>query len=532
MATLVASFAACGGTLGEMRIDGGGSGGGSAITGGAGGGGTPLAAGGGSATQGGGQGGGTAGGSTETPDAGPGAPMLSDITVSVTDTSVTVSWKIDQPSSGQFDYGTTKAYGMSSVADSTFTRVQHVQTVNGLTAGTTYHLRVRSSNAALQETASSDIVFVTTGGQADAGTKPDAGAAPQEFATTLSGFGNFISGSPGFADSSGLNRINLGGFQPVHPSVGQYNADGTLLATHSGPFYRTNDGAQAGSFLDLSQVRLKQWSNVDPNKLYYLTNNDCSTETTAGQKAQLFSLDSARKFFGINFDKFWATDTEGSFIVGPDQAIVIFGVQGTQARALVWKIGSGWLPSTYVMPETFTSSGWDLSITTPIGDPLVPDNIGYVYVKPIPQGGSDASWAIISITSKGATSRTTSRAGGTHHASQCVWQDSDGSFRPGLVDAAGRVIAGDGSYFSFPFGGGILWHVGWVRGTIFASGDKIENGSNVGASAFALRKTNQGGYQVLGSGTNGGYPGFYAKNGVVNANCKDPSSNRVIMLRR
>jgi hypothetical protein len=105
-------------------------------------------------------------------------------------------------------------------------------------------------------------------------------------------------------------------------------------------------------------------------------------------------------------------------------------------------------------------------------------------------------------------------------------------------------LAGDGTDFSV-LHSGILWHVGSVRGTIFAVGAQINNGSNSGARAFALRKTNQGGYAVVGagariwserakarSGAQGGCPAVYSNNGIANINFGDPGSNQVVMLRR
>jgi hypothetical protein len=470
---------------------------------------------------------------------------LSNIAASTTNTTVTVSWDIDQPATGQFEYGPTTAYGSFSKPESSFNFRRHAQTVSALSPGTAYHYRVKSKNAAGQETTSNDATFTTLGANAqdagpltDAGVSRDAGVSidagvgvPMAFLTALTGFGAFISGDPGHANASGFTSATLGGFQPQHPSVGGYNANGTLLATHSGPIYKTSDASQMGSFIDNSQIAIKQWSNVDPQKMYYLTATDCTSHLVDGTSQTVFDLASARRAFNINFDKFWATSIEGSFIVGPDTAIAIFGISGTQAYALVWKFGVGWLPTSYRMPETYTSQGWDLFATTPIGDPKVPGNLGYLYVKPIVQGGSNSSWAIISITNSGAVSRVNSNFTQANHATQCVWQDTDGSFRPGLVEAEGHVIAGDGTDFTFPIGG-ILWHLGWVRGTTFVCADQIQGSSNVGASAYALRKSNQGGYRILGSGLNGGYPGIYANNGIANVNFKDSNADRVIMWRR
>ena len=70
-----------------------------------------------------------------------------------------------------------------------------------------------------------------------------------QMSTTLNGFGSFMS-SPGFANSGSYTTYNLGGWQPHHPSANQYNADGTLITTHSGFGISSQMVVQVGIFLD------------------------------------------------------------------------------------------------------------------------------------------------------------------------------------------------------------------------------------------------------------------------------------------
>jgi chitodextrinase len=355
-----------------------------------------------------------------------------------------------------------------------------------------------------------------------------------QISTTLNGFGNFISGSPGFANSGSYTTYNLGGWQPHHPACNQYNADGSLLVTHGGPVYRTSDGVQVGTFADNNSVHVKQWSNTDPNVMYYTTASNCTKNTLSNgtvTSTQLFDLASANAFFGISFSAFYGGGLEGSFVVGEDNAIAIFGIVGSTAHTLIWKIGTGWLPDHVTIP--FPSGDFDLYCAAPIKDPTDANNLGYIFVKPVagsdPNNGS-VSWVIVKVTSTGATSKMNSSLVGAHHASMCVWQDASGGFKPGLIDIYGAVVQHDGGTFSI----GSSWtgsmHVGWIRGSIYALGENSSNGAN----AMVLSKISQGGYQVLANGSSTGntsYAGAYAKGGTTNVNYLNPGSQAVQMRK-
>ena len=84
-------------------------------------------------------------------------PTVSDITAS----SATVKWSLDGFATGQVQYGTTTAYGNSSIREESYRFSSHSQTISGLTAGTTYHYRVVSSNANGIEVVSPDAIFNT-----------------------------------------------------------------------------------------------------------------------------------------------------------------------------------------------------------------------------------------------------------------------------------------------------------------------------------------------------------------------------------
>src|SRR3989475_546704 len=95
-----------------------------------------------------------------TPDTTP--PSISGVTASgVNSATATITWTTNEASDSQVQYGTTMSYGNSTPLDSSMV-TSHSQMVSGLTAGTTYHFRVKSKDAAGNLATSGDFVFTTT----------------------------------------------------------------------------------------------------------------------------------------------------------------------------------------------------------------------------------------------------------------------------------------------------------------------------------------------------------------------------------
>lgn len=98
----------------------------------------------------------SAGGTTDTTP-----PVISDVASrDVNQNGATVSWMTNEPATSQVDYGTSVSYG-SSTALNTSLDTAHTQVIAGLAANTTYHYRVRSSDAAGNSTSSGDLTFAT-----------------------------------------------------------------------------------------------------------------------------------------------------------------------------------------------------------------------------------------------------------------------------------------------------------------------------------------------------------------------------------
>jgi hypothetical protein len=91
-------------------------------------------------------------------------PRISAVTAtSIGSTGAIVSWSLDEPATGQVEFGTTTAYGRLTTEETSFRYSAHVQQVSGLLAGTVYHFRVRSQDAAGRLSVSSDDTFRTIG---------------------------------------------------------------------------------------------------------------------------------------------------------------------------------------------------------------------------------------------------------------------------------------------------------------------------------------------------------------------------------
>jgi hypothetical protein len=86
----------------------------------------------------------------------------------VTGTGATITWTTDEPADSQVEYGTTTAYGSSTTLDPNKV-ASHSVPLGGLTAGTTYHYRVKSKDAAGNLATSPDATFSTGSGGASQG---------------------------------------------------------------------------------------------------------------------------------------------------------------------------------------------------------------------------------------------------------------------------------------------------------------------------------------------------------------------------
>ena len=88
-------------------------------------------------------------------------PVISTVAVSsLTTSGATVGWTTNEPSDSIAEYGPTAGYGNAGGAGTPLVTA-HSVVLSGLSAGTLYHYRVRSSDAAGNQASSSDRTFTT-----------------------------------------------------------------------------------------------------------------------------------------------------------------------------------------------------------------------------------------------------------------------------------------------------------------------------------------------------------------------------------
>lgn len=92
------------------------------------------------------------------------APVISDITTEVTDTTITTTWSTNESSSTRAEYGLTDAYGELTSETNTTPRVtEHAVTISNLLPCTVYQLRAVSRDSALNSGMSTNQEVVTSG---------------------------------------------------------------------------------------------------------------------------------------------------------------------------------------------------------------------------------------------------------------------------------------------------------------------------------------------------------------------------------
>ncbi|HVP05113.1 MAG TPA: S8 family serine peptidase [Dehalococcoidia bacterium] len=89
------------------------------------------------------------------------APVISNVAAgNLAATSATITWTTNEPATSRVEYGLTTSYGTLTTLDSNLI-TSHSVNLTGLTASTTYHYRVLSSDAANNPATSGDFTFTT-----------------------------------------------------------------------------------------------------------------------------------------------------------------------------------------------------------------------------------------------------------------------------------------------------------------------------------------------------------------------------------
>jgi hypothetical protein len=159
-------------------------------------------------------------------------PVISAVTWrAITPSGATVTWTTNEASDSQVDFGLTTAYGSTSALNGALVTA-HTVSLTGLAGGTTYHVRVRSRDAAGNLSVSGDVMPTT----------PD-GAAPLVSITAPVG-GTTVSGSIPVAASASddvgvvgvqftLDGEALGAEDTTGPYSASWNTAGAANGSHT-----------------------------------------------------------------------------------------------------------------------------------------------------------------------------------------------------------------------------------------------------------------------------------------------------------
>ena len=171
---------------------------------------------------------------------------------SITPNGATVTWTTDEAGTSQVEYGKTTAYGASTTLDSA-RATSHSQGLSGLTAGTTYHYRVKSRDAAGNLATSADSTFTTSpppdtsppvissvaiSGSTVSWTTDEAATSQVEYGrTTTYGQSTALDSTRSTSHSQGLSGLAPGDDLPLprqeHRRLGQPGDLGRLHVHHA-----------------------------------------------------------------------------------------------------------------------------------------------------------------------------------------------------------------------------------------------------------------------------------------------------------
>lgn len=149
------------------------------------------------------------------------APVISDITVSdVTDSAVKIAWTTDENSNTSVDYGLTDAYSFNSSDSSQNT--SHTMGIGSLSANTTYHYNIKSTDSSGNTGESGDRTFVT------ALTGQSQGTTSQSNTSSVS------TKTPSSTKSSGQNSFS-GFSQNLGKAIKNISPQTNILGEKTGP---------------------------------------------------------------------------------------------------------------------------------------------------------------------------------------------------------------------------------------------------------------------------------------------------------
>ncbi len=144
-------------------------------------------------------------------------PSISGVAASlVTSASATIMWSTSEAADGQIEYGKSTTYGASTNCNSSLA-TSHSGSLTGLTAGTLYHYRVKSKDAAGNQAVSTDTTFTTVSGGGTTPPPPAGGCSAisnswknTAFAAKTGTFSVQFDATPNNANMDGVMGLSSG----------------------------------------------------------------------------------------------------------------------------------------------------------------------------------------------------------------------------------------------------------------------------------------------------------------------------------
>lgn len=272
-------------------------------------------------------------------------PVISDVqAVDISTDSATITWTTDEPSDSQVDWGLTNDYGDSASDGNSVTA--HSILLTGLTANTTYHYQVSSTDGSGNLAVSSDYQFTTSV------TPPDG-----SFTVSVTGVeeGQTVTGTiaiQAHADGQDVSRVDFELTGPQSTSWVERNA----------PYYFMGNNRSTGV--------PNGWDTTTyPDGDYTLTVTVTTTAGQTGSTAVHFRISHAPVVTGLS------NLQEGqvlsgvvvieAYVSGDDITQVVFELTGPRSMTWVEKNPPYYLAGN--KPGVVEANGWDTT-THPDGD--------------------------------------------------------------------------------------------------------------------------------------------------------------------
>ncbi|NIA02242.1 MAG: hypothetical protein GWP15_02565 [Nitrospirae bacterium] len=262
---------------------------------------------------------------------------VSNISVTPSTTTATVTWTTNQTGSTQVDYGLTDSYGSSTAEADTDTRVlSHSDTLSNLVANTTYHFQTASNDLNSNQVLSTDQSFTTL---ADTPTNiVSTSQSAIQIGVSVDIFTNYSVGSSGYYFENITNGSNSGWIQTNSWQNAGLACDHTYSYSVK---YRNGDGTETSSISTAVST-----SGCESGFLSYLYNSSSTTtvesdtvDSDSDSVSQEINLRTAPIFEDIS--DHWAEDFvedlyERGVVSGYDE--FHFGPENNISRAELTKI--------------------------------------------------------------------------------------------------------------------------------------------------------------------------------------------------